>query len=91
MKDLNFQVKIEVEHNTGKMLAVYFRIRKGRAAKTKEFADGAAFADYSVTGELLGIEILGPCEITVVDKIAPREPRVRDFVRKSMPPAMALS
>ena len=91
MKELEFRVNIEVEKKTGTVLAVYFQIRKGRAARVREFAEGNAFANYSATGELLGIEILGPCDITVVDKIAPREPKVRNFIRKSMPPAMALA
>ncbi len=91
MKKLHFKFSIEVEEKTGTILAAYFQVREGRAAKVKEFAEGNAFANYSATGELLGIEILGPCEISVLDRIAPREPKVRNFVRKSLPPALAVN
>ncbi len=91
MKPVEFRVKVEVEKKTGQLLAVYFQIRKGRASKVKEFADGNAFANYSVTGELLGIELLGPCEVSVLDRIAPQEPKVRDFVRRSIPRELAIA
>lgn len=90
MKDLHFRVSTEVEEGTGSILAVYFQIRKGQAFKVKEFADGRAFANYDVKGKLLGVELLGPCEITVLDQIARKEPRAKSFIRKSIPREMAL-
>ena len=91
MKSLAFSISFEVEKATGELLAVYFQIRKGKSAKTREFADGNAFANYTVNGQLLGIELLGPCSITVVDQIAPKEPQVKRFVRDNIPRAMAIA
>jgi hypothetical protein len=66
-------------------------VRKGRAAQVKELARGNAFANYNARGELLGVELLGPCEISVLDRIARKEPNtVRNFFRQSVPRQMAL-
>ncbi len=91
MKSLEFNVVCEVEKATGELLAVYFQIRKGKSAKTREFANGNAFANYAANGQLLGIEILGPCSIGVIDQIAPKEPQVKRFVRDNIPRAMAIA
>ena len=91
MKSLEFRVNIEVEKATGELLAAYFQIRKGKAAKVREFAEGNALANYGVDGLLLGIEILGPCNVTVVDKIAPKEPQVKRFIRDNIPRALAIA
>ncbi len=71
------------------MKAVYFRIRPGKAEATKEFAKGSAFADYDAKGCLLGLELLGPCKIAVVDRISRGEPKpVKSFFRNSIPAQM---
>lgn len=88
MKPFNFSVEIEVDKKTGQPVAVYFQVRKGKSAKTIEFAGGNAFADYSATGELLGIELLGPCKVNVLDSIAGKDKTIRDFFKKNAPAAM---
>ena len=82
-----FQLSIETNHRTGEVMATYFQVRKGRAVVTKEFADGAAFADYNRKGELLGIEMLAPCKVGVVDKIAQKR-EVKKFIRDNAPRRM---
>jgi uncharacterized protein YuzE len=91
MKSMSFNVKLSVEKNTGRILAAYFRVREGKVAKTLEFANGNAFADYNAKGELLGIEQLGPCDAKVFNKIAAKDKRIRDFLKASVPPAMAIA
>ncbi|MGH7135903.1 MAG: hypothetical protein ACREHD_09195 [Pirellulales bacterium] len=49
-----------------------------------------AFANYNRKGELLGIELLGPCRLSVLDRVAKSKP-VRDFVRRVTPREMALA
>jgi uncharacterized protein YuzE len=85
----SFQVSVSHDETTGKLLAVYFRVRKGQSAKTVEHADGAAFADYDRRGNLLGIELLEPCSISVLDLIAEKPP-VKKFIRESIPRHMEL-
>ena len=90
---INFQIEVDTDDATGDVLAVYFRIREGRVRKTSEFADGLAFADYDVNGRLLGIELLGPCRISIVDKIAAKEPldirkQTKRFMKNAGPPSM---
>ncbi len=87
MDKLQFGLSVETEDHTGELIAVYFQIRKGRVRTTKEYVDGLVFADYDKNKKLLGIEMLGPCKITVLDKIAQNE-RVRKFVKKSIPRGM---
>jgi hypothetical protein len=57
----------------------------------RKFANGNAYANYAMGGQLLGIELLGPCEITVLDKIAGRDRKVKEFVKRSIPRKMALA
>jgi hypothetical protein len=83
----NFEITVEAHSATGEILAVNFRIRKGKVAKTKEYADGLAFADYDRNGNLLAIELLGPCETKILDKIAGQADAKR-FIRTAAPRAM---
>lgn len=86
-----FGVHIDTDDTTGDVLAVYFRIRSGRVRETVEFADGAAFADYDLNGMLLGIELIAPCNVSIVDKIAKKEPvelrkQTKKFLKNTCPP-----
>ncbi len=83
-----FRVTVETNEMTGEIMAVYFRVRKGKVATTKEYADGAVFADYDKHGELLGLEMLSPCKVTVLDKLNMPQPALK-FVKGSMPRRMA--
>lgn len=87
----DFRVTIETENATGRVLAVYFRIRNGEVAEVREFAEGNAFANYGHQGQLLGVELLAPCTVRVLDKIARGEPKAKRFIRRSLPPAMVRS
>jgi uncharacterized protein YuzE len=93
MKDkINLRIETEVSNETGKVDAVYFYIRAGKVAETKVYAEGRALADYDRKGMLLGIELLGPCEVRVLDKISRREPApIKNFLRGSIPIELALS
>jgi uncharacterized protein YuzE len=89
----NFAISVEVDKDTGRVLAVYLQVREGKAASVEEFAGGRAFANYNRDGELLGVEILAPCEIKVLDRIAKTAPagirnRVKGFFRDSIPQHM---
>jgi hypothetical protein len=83
----DFFVGVTTDSRTGRLMAVYFQFRRGKAAKVREFADGNAFANYNEKGELLGIELLGPCKVEVVDKIAKRDD-LKKFIRSAAPSAM---
>jgi len=90
MKNLELSISITTHEATGDVLSVYFQIRRGKSCETREFADGAAFADYDKNGYLLGIELLAPCSIAVVDQLAANEPvanrrRVKRFMRSVGP------
>jgi hypothetical protein len=88
--NFHFGIMVTVDDTTGDPLSVFFRIRKGRVHETREFADGAAFADYDKNGQLLGIELLAPCRVTIVDQLAANEPaemrkRTKRFMRENGP------
>jgi hypothetical protein len=55
-----FQVVISTDKKTGAFLAAYFQVRRGHAAKVREYEGGNAFANFNEAGELLGIELLAP-------------------------------
>lgn len=87
-----FNVNIETVTDTGELKAVYFRVRKGKVHETRELVIGTAYADYDRRGDLLGIELLGPCRVTVLDHHINREPAsIRRFVKRSMPRQMAMA
>ena len=87
LQDLQeLQIEVTVNTRTGEVSAVYFQIRSGTSVSIKEYADGAAFADYDASGKLLGIELLAPCTISVLDEITRGNPmKVKRFVRNSVP------
>jgi hypothetical protein len=41
----------------------YLKAADGRVAETRELVDGKVFADFDAAGELLGIEVLVPCQL----------------------------
>jgi hypothetical protein len=88
---LSFRMTVDVDKEDGHIIAVFFRVREGKSAQAREFANGSAFAHYNSRGELLGIELLGPCNITVLDKITAREPAVRKFIHSAIPREMAVA
>jgi uncharacterized protein YuzE len=85
----HLQYSVETDEGTGDVIAVYFKVRKGKAAATKEVLGGKVFADYNSKGELLGVEMLGPCEVKVLDQIT-EVPRERQFILSHTPRAMLL-
>jgi hypothetical protein len=85
--DYRFGISVETNDRTGEVLAVYFQIRSGASYAVKEHEDGNLFADYDRRGRLLGIEMLGPCNAKVLDKIAVDTP-VKRFVKKGIPSGM---
>ena len=85
-----FDVSIEVDETTGEVAAVYFQFRKGESKEVREYHDGDVFADFNAKGELLGIEMLAPCSIAVLDKIV-SESESQQFIRRSIPREMALA
>jgi hypothetical protein len=88
--NFSFGVSVEVDNRNGRILAVYCRVRKGRHRETKEIVANKAFADYNAKGELLGIELLAPVNVAVLDRVTRDEPQSRDFMHRSIPREMAL-
>ena len=81
-----FKLEASFDNRTGQPVAVYLRVREGDVARTEEVKEGYAYADYDTDGQLLGIELLGPCEVQVLDTIAEGEPEpVRRFLRGGPP------
>jgi len=82
-RELRMKLTVEANKESGKTSAVYFLIRAGKSARVREFAGGNVFADYDRNGRLLGIELIGPCEINILERIARKEPQpVRRFVQQ---------
>ena len=78
-----FRLEVSFRETTGEPVAANLRIREGKVAETREVCEGVAFADYSADGELLGIELLAPCDVEVLDRLAEQEPEpVRRFLRE---------
>src|SRR5207249_4140692 len=83
---LRMKLTVEAKKESGEISAVYFLIRAGKSATVREFAGGNVFADYDSNGRLLGIELIGPCDIDLLKRIARKEPQpIRKFVQQSIP------
>jgi uncharacterized protein YuzE len=81
-----FRVETSVNDETGDLVAVYLRVRDGKVASTKEVEGGIVYADYDAHGALLGIELLGPCDMTVLEGVTANEPEpVKRFLRGGVP------
>ena len=91
MSDPRYSFSTSVDERTGRVMAVYFKLRQGEVDETREVVEGKAFADYAADGSLLGVELLGPCDIAVLDALAEEEPEsVRRFFRRVSPREMVL-
>jgi hypothetical protein len=77
---------LSVDEKTGGIRAAYLRVRQGEVAETREVSEGRAFADYGADGQLLGVELLAPCEVAVLDRVAAQEPEsIKRFLRGGAP------
>lgn len=78
--------ELSVDEQTGIVRAAYLRVRKGQVAETREVVEGRVFADYDANGTLLGIELLAPCNLEELTRIAAQEPEaVKRFLSGSAP------
>jgi uncharacterized protein YuzE len=87
-EQIKYDFSMAVDNDTGVIQAVYFLFRKGKSAKTREFANGAALADYDKNGKLLGVELLEPCQVKVLREIGGEEKDVTRFMEDAAPRAM---
>lgn len=92
MNPFHPKLDLSVDEATGRVRAAYLRVREGLVHETREAAEGRAFADYDAQGLLLGIELLAPCTVEVLDRMSEAEPEpVRRFLRGSPPRELVVS
>lgn len=84
MKSYAFAISIETDERTGDVMAVYLKFRNGKAARSEELVEGSAFANYDAKGELIGVELLAPCEVDVLTRLS-KQPPVRKFIKRTLP------
>ena len=86
-----FKLEASFDNRTGQAIAVYLRVREGGVVRTEEVKEGYAYADYDADGLLLGIELLGPCEVAVLESLAEGESEpVKRFLRGGLPRELAV-
>jgi hypothetical protein len=79
-----YALEVTVDEQSGRVIAAYFHVRGGKSAKTKVLRDGLVLADYGKDGKLIGVELLGTCDTSLLDSI-PIEKRAKNFVRNAAP------
>ena len=85
MEAPKFRLEVSYNETTGDPVAAYVRVRDGKVAHTKEISAGVAFADYGADGALLGIELLQPCRLEILEGVSETEPEeVRQFLRSGV-------
>ena len=79
-------LELSIDEETGGVRAAYLRVRGGQVEETHEVAVGRAFADYDANGVLLGIELLAPCEVEILESLVAQEPEpIKRFLRGGVP------
>lgn len=92
MANPSFSVDVSVDEQTGRLMACYINVREGQAAETRELHPGRAYADYDDEGQLIGVELLGPCHLTVLDTLTEKEPEpVKRFMLGAPPRDLILA
>jgi uncharacterized protein YuzE len=67
------EISIQTDIDSGRVLAVYLKIREGQVSQTVEVDEDACFADEDSKGNLIGVEMIAPGSLEVpVKKIARR-------------------
>jgi uncharacterized protein YuzE len=85
MVNAKFRLEVSFNETTGDPIAAYLRVREGKVAETREVSEGVVFADYGADEALLGIELLAPCAVEILDRISEKEPEsVRQFLRRGV-------
>jgi uncharacterized protein YuzE len=82
MGSLQLRAEVSVDDRTGGLVAVYLRVRQGKVARTEEVEDGVINADFGEAGELLGVEVLSPCDPLVLESLADEEHDEPGIVRR---------
>ena len=89
----NVGLRIEARPD-GTIEAVYLRLRDLPVSKTKEVVRGVLLADYSRSGILVGVEILGRVSASKISRLikdAQRRTTVLRFLRNAAPPELVTS
>lgn len=76
-------VTVEYDLLDDGLVAGYMRLREGKVARTVEVAPELVLIDLNSRGALLGVEILGPCKVAVLERIARKyhAPALRGLAR----------
>ena len=87
-----FKVSVSTDESTGKLIAAYLYVRAGKSVETIEIEEDRAYADYDAAGQLIGVELLAPCHVKVLDRLTEKESdEVREFLHSSPPRSLVLA
>lgn len=83
---LGFELSVSARDD-GAIEAAYVRFRDEPVSKTREIIEGTLLADYAATGELIGIEVLGPVRMSDLEALvdSARRATFRAFLEKTAP------
>jgi hypothetical protein len=59
---MRIQITAEFSLEHDEITAVSLKLRNGKSARTVQIEEGVLLADYDEAGQLLGLEILEPCD-----------------------------
>ena len=77
----------------GRIEAMYIRFKDGKVARTVEAEQDAMFIDYDSKGNVLGIEVISPVELSQLASVVgqPQRKPFRSFLRRSAPPELLIT
>ena len=89
---IRFELSIS-GRDDGTLEAVYISLRDAKVHKTEEVKRNTLTADYDAHGNLVGIEILAPVQLSKITRLAEQPVRgsFRKFVKRSVPEELVLA
>ncbi len=75
------EVTIQTDIDSGRVLAVYFKVREGQVSRTVEVDEDACYADEDSKGNLLGVEMITPGSIELHVKKVARKYKVKGMTQ----------
>lgn len=75
------EIRFEIDPDDGEVLAAYVHLVDGKAFRTVEIAEGECYVDEDENGRLLGVELLCPVALHLLEEVLPNRYKVPSMSR----------
>jgi len=75
------EIRFEIDPDDGEVLAAYVHLGEGKAYRTVEVVEGECYVDEDENGRLLGVELLCPVALHLIEEDLPNGYKVPSMSR----------